>query len=172
MKCWNFFENLLSISSMSYKVKLIVLLFLAHLFCFKYFAQGESKKLEELFTELREDEKLTAECERKVREYQLAEFGKTLPKISGHCWDGCPTKIVLPYYPKEAKRLGISGQVKVETIVNEKGKVIYARVVKGQAFLSQGVKRAAYLSIYAPKKTCDDKQIKFRWTITYNFVLN
>ena len=152
--------------------KLITFVFIANLFCLKCFAQVESKKLTELFAEIREDAKLVAECEQKAREYQLAQFGRVLPKISGHCWDGCPTRIVLPYYPREAKQLRISGQVKVETIVDESGDVIYARTVKGLPFLSQAAEQAARVSSYQPKKTCDDKLIKFRWTITYNFVLN
>jgi TonB family protein len=95
-----------------------------------------------------------------------------MPKVSGHCWHGCATNIVLPYYSPEAKRLRISGQVKVETIVDESGKVIFAQTVKGQPFLSQAAEQAAYRSSYTPKKTCGDKPIKFRWTITYNFILN
>jgi TonB family protein len=95
-----------------------------------------------------------------------------LPKISGHCWDGCPTSIVLPYYPREARQHGISGQVKVETIVGENGKVVYARVTKSRPFLSQAAERAANHSSYTPQKTCGDKSIKFRWTITYNFYFN
>lgn len=152
--------------------KLVVFLFIAYLLCLNCFAQVKDKKLAELFAEVREDENLVVECERETREYQLAQFGRVLPKISGHCWDGCPTSIVLPYYPKEARRYGISGQVKVETIVDENGNVIYARTVKGQPFLSQAAERAAYRSSYQPKKTCGDKPIKFRWKITYNFVLN
>lgn len=158
---------------MSFNVKkLIVFVFIVHLFCLVCFAQKESDKLTELFAEVIEDEKLIDECEQKSREYQIAKFGRALPKISGHCWDGCPTRVVLPFYPSEAKRLGISGQVKVETIVDEAGKVVYARTVTGKAFLRQAAEQAAYRSSYASKKTCDDKAIKFRWTITYNFVLN
>ena len=157
---------------MSRNLKLIAFIFVAHLFCLNCFAQVESRKLTELFAELREDEKLVAECEQKAREYQLAQFGKVLPKISGHCWDGCPKRIVLPYYPSEAQRLNISGQVKIETIVDENGNVIYARTVKGKPFLSQAAEQAAYRSSYQPKKTCGDKPIKFRWTITYNFILD
>ena len=153
--------------------KLIVSIFITHLFCLGGFAQTKSKDFtEKLFAELREDEKLVAECQRKVREYQIANFGRILPKVSGHCWDGCPTSIVLPYYSSEAKRLRFSGVVKVETIVDEAGKVVYARAVSGQPFLRQAAEQAARVSSYQPKKTCGDKAIKFRWTITYNFILN
>ena len=152
--------------------KSIAFTFIAYLFCLNCAAQVRSNKPTELFAEVREGEKLVAECEQKAREYQVAKFGRVLPKISGHCWDGCPARIVSPYYPREAKRLGITGQVKVETIVGESGNVIYARVVKGLPFLSQAVEWAAYRSSYAPKRTCGAKPIKFRWMITYNFISN
>ncbi|MDQ3816970.1 MAG: energy transducer TonB [Acidobacteriota bacterium] len=122
---------------------------------------------------MEEDQKLVAECVRKVRQYQIATFGRELPKVTGDfCFDLCPTSLVKPHYPREAKRLRISGQVKIETIVDERGKVIYARTLEGSPFLSQSAKRAAYLSSFMPKKTCEDKPIKFLATITYNFVLN
>jgi TonB family protein len=153
--------------------KLIFFIFITHLFCLGGFAQTRNKQsTQELFAELREDEKLVAECERKVREYQITNYGRVLPKISGHCFDVCPIRLVLPYYPNEAKRLRISGQVKVEAIVDETGKVIYARAISGQPFLRQAAEQAARVSSYQPKKTCDDKPIKFRRTIIHNFILN
>jgi TonB family protein len=152
--------------------KLIALAFFTCLFGLNCIAQVKRDRLAELFANLKEDEKLVAECEQKAREAQIAKFGRVQPKISGHCWDGCPTSIALPYYSREARQLGISGLVKIETIVDERGNVVYARVVKGLPFLSQAAEKAAYRSRYAPKKTCGDKPVKFRWMITYNFILN
>jgi hypothetical protein len=151
----------------SLKFGIIIFAFLFYLPCA---AQIKIKTSEsELFREVESHEKIVAECERKRREYQISKFGKVLPKVSGHCWEGCPTSVVKPYHPSKAKRLNISGEVKVETIVDEKGKVIYARFVKGNLLFKRAVLRAAYLSTHTPKKSCDDKPIKFRWTITYNF---
>lgn len=162
----NFSKNVLSNSMMVHcAYRILTIIFLLAFTCLSQARISESK----LFAELAEDEKRVAECEQKSRDYQIAKFGRVLPKISGHCWDGCATRIVLPYYPNEARRLRISGQVRVETVVNEDGKVIYAKVTKGKPFLSQVAFRAAYLSTYTPKKACDDKPIKFRWTIVYNF---
>ncbi len=153
--------------------KLFVFVFIAHLFCLVGFAQNKGKKFtQELFAELKEDEKLVAECQQKAREYQIANFGRVLPRVSGHCFDGCPTRVVLPYYSSQARQLRFSGVVRVETIVDETGKVVYARAVSGQPFLRQAAEQAARVSSYQPKKTCGDKPIKFRWTITYNFILS
>lgn len=88
---------------------LITLGMVAQLLCLGVLAQTQRKNpTQELFTELREDEKIVAACEQKLREDQIAKFGRVLPKVSGHCWDGCPTKIVMPAYPNEAKRLKLS----------------------------------------------------------------
>jgi hypothetical protein len=153
-------------------LRLLAPLMMSLLFCFGCPAQSKSKKYErELFAEVANHEKLVAECVRKTREYQIAKFGRVLPRISLYCLDGCPVLLVRPYYLREARRFRISGQVKVVAISDETGKVIYARAVDKRPFLSQIAERAAYLSRYTPKKTCDDKPIKFRWTITYNFVL-
>jgi TonB family protein len=155
-------------SQLSRKLCVIVVAFLFYLPCS---AQIKNKTYEsELFTEVAEHERIVAECEQKRREYQLSKFGKVFPKISGHCLDGnCPTRILMPYYQRQAKQLNISGQVKVETIVDENGKVIYAKIIQGHPLLSEAARKAAYLSTYMPKKSCDNKPLKFRWTITYNF---
>jgi hypothetical protein len=153
--------------------KLIFFVLIAHLFCLDSLPQTKSKKFtQELFAEVREDEKLVAECEQKMRSQQIANFGRVLPRISGHCFNGCPIIVVKPYYPTIAKRSRVAGQVKVETIVDEAGKVVYAQAISGQPFLREAAEQAASVSGYQPKKTCDDKPIKFRWTITYNFILN
>ncbi len=147
--------------------KIIIISFL---FCLPCSAQIKNTAfVSELFREVAEDEKIVAACQRKEREYQSQQFGKILPKISGHCFDGCPTSIVLPSYPREAKRLRISGQVTIETVVDENGKVVYAKVLRGNGFLKRAALQAAYRSTYTPKKTCDNRPIKFRWTINYNF---
>lgn len=153
--------------------KLITLAFVAQLLCIGVIAQAQSKRTtQELFAALREDEKLVAVCEQKLGEEQIAKYGRVLPKVSGHCLDGCPTRLVLPVYPNEAKRLNFSGQVKVEAIVDETGKVVYARAMTGKPLLRQAAEQAALDSSYQPKKTCSNKPIKFRWLITYNFILN
>ena len=91
-----------------------------------------------------------------------------MPKIAGDCWEGeCAIRVVKPYYSEQARRLNIKGPIKVETIVDESGDIIYARVIKGLPLMEKAVLDAAYASKYSPKKACD-KPIKFKWIITYN----
>src|SRR5690242_16100965 len=105
---------------MRHCLKFTSLLVMALLLCLHCYAQSKSQKsAQKLFAEVEEGEKHFVECARKSREYQIAKFGRVLPTISGHCYGDCPTELIKPYYPRDAKRFGISGMVEVETIVNE-----------------------------------------------------
>ena len=124
---------------------------------------------EALLASVAEDERETEACEKSVREAQIKEFGKPLPKISGHYWNGCPTSMPKPYYPEAARRSRVKGVVTVSAIVDEDGKVIYARMISGNAIFRQSALAAAHASTYQPKVICGERRIKFWWHITYNF---
>lgn len=113
----------------------------------------------QLFIEVQKGEKNLSKCQPKTR------------RISHFCYNFCPTRLVKPLYPDEAKRLRISGLVKIEVIVNENGKVAYARTLEGKPYLSQAARQAAYRSTFQPRTDCDKKPIKFRGTIIYNFFI-
>ena len=141
------------------------------LFSVSGFAQNQTKLSErELFDELVKNEAEVEICKQKTREEQIAKFGKPLPKISGHCWNGeCPVSITLPRYPREAQRLNITGSVKVEAVVDEKGHVILAKKMEGSSFLSEAAVTAAHKAKFLPRKTCNGRAIKYRQFINYNF---
>lgn len=122
-----------------------------------------------LFAQVADDEMAVAVCLRAARDEQIKKFGKPLRRVSGHCFDGCPIRVVKPHYPETARRLKIRGEVLVDTIVDEKGNVVFAKVTKGSGFLRKSALDAAYVSQYQPKVTCGNKPIKFRWTIKYYF---
>src|SRR5678816_4450565 len=95
-------------------------------------AQNLSKaQVEHLLQQVADDEKAIEECERQVRKDQIERFGKARPRISGHCWDGCPTFLPKPYYPEAARRLRAKGEVVVAAVADESGKVVFARIVNG-----------------------------------------
>lgn len=124
---------------------------------------------EALLASVAEDELAAETCEKSVREAQIKEFGKPLPKIAGHCWNGCPISMPKPYYPEAAKRSRLKGVVKVSAIVDEDGKVTYAKMISGNAVFRQSALAAARASTYQRKVICGDRRIKFWWHITYNF---
>jgi hypothetical protein len=106
---------------------------------------------------------------RKGREDQMAKFGKIMPVPSGHCYLGeCPISVPTPRYT-DGPGMVLPSQVKVETIVGEDGSVVYARVIKGHPLLRRYALEAAYKARHVPRIYCE-KPVKYRWTITYNFI--
>lgn len=137
---------------------------------FNISAQSQSKEeLAKLFAAVSEDEKAMAVCLKMIREEQIAKFGKPLPRISGHCYDGCPIRMPKPYYPEVALRYRIRGEVIVNVIVDETGKVVYAKAIKGSGIIRPSATEAAYKATYQPKRICGDRPIKFRRRIRYDF---
>lgn len=130
-----------------------IILLASHVIC----AQAQKNPSRQLIIELQEQEKELIKCQQNQR------------KVSLYCSEFCPVKLVKPDYSAVAKSLRITGQVKIEIIVNEDGKVIYAGIIKSQPFLSQAARKAALHSTFQPKRNCDNKPIKFRGTIIYNF---
>lgn len=132
-------------------------------------AQKLSKEqIATLITAVAEDEKATTQCEQQTLDDQIKKFGKPLPKISGHCWFGCPISVPKPLYPETARRNRIKGEVIVNAIVDETGKVVYATAVKGPSVLRLSAVDAAYNSTYSRRLVCD-RPIKFWWRIRYYF---
>ena len=129
-------------------------------------AKEEQRKL---FAQVADDEKAEAVCAKAAREEQIKKFGRPLPPPSDHCWSGCPASLVKPHYPETARRLKITGEVVVDTVVDEKGNVVFAKVTKGHGFLRKAALEAAYVSRYQPKIICGNIPIKFRRMIKYYF---
>lgn len=75
-----------------------------------------------------------------------------------------------PPYPVLAKVNHIQGPVSVQVLIDESGKVVSARAVSGNAFLSTEAVKAAYRARFSPTKI-GDQPVKVSGTITYNFVL-
>jgi len=85
--------------------------------------------------------------------------------------DGCNQRIInlpKPRYPAYAKfRPG--GTVKVEVLIDEKGKVESAKVVSGHPFFRAAALKAARKAKFEPYRI-SGKPVKARAIIVYNFV--
>ncbi|HYE66135.1 MAG TPA: energy transducer TonB [Pyrinomonadaceae bacterium] len=93
-----------------------------------------------------------------------------LKPVSGKVLNGAATTLPKPTYPEIAKRARAAGAVVVEVIVDEKGKVIWARAVSGHVMLQDAAVQAAYLARFAPT-TLSGVPVKVSGIITYNFSL-
>lgn len=109
------------------------------------------------------------QCELENEENRKSLNLPKLNKISG--FGPSPVSLVKPFYPNIAKKLNISGKVLVEVFTDEKGFVIYSKILKGNGFLRESVRLAACKSKFTPIIYCG-KPIKARWVIRYNFISN
>lgn len=135
-------------------------------------SQNETAVLD-YFANLEKQQKRIAEIERERRQLQIAKFGRVLPRIAGYPCEfsggGCPVNLVIPYYSTQAKQFRLFGQIKVEVIADEKGKVIFAQSFDNKPFLSQAARTAACRSLFRPL-IYDGEAVKFKRTIVYNFL--
>jgi hypothetical protein len=129
----------------------------------------DEKVVREYFEQYENQQKFIAQCELESEERRKAQNLPKPVKISG--FGLSPVSLVKPYYPKIAKQQRISGEVLIEVFSDEKGFVIYSKILKGNAFLRESVRKAACLSRFTPILYCG-KPIKARWLIKYNFISN
>ena len=76
-----------------------------------------------------------------------------------------------PNYPILAKQIGVQGTVAVQVLIDEKGKVIFAKAVSGHPLLVPEAQRAAMGALFSPT-IIGDQPVKISGVITYNFVMN
>jgi protein TonB len=76
-----------------------------------------------------------------------------------------------PVYPPLAITLRKQGLVSVQILVDEKGKVISARALSGDALLRQAAEQAALQTKFSPT-LLSNVPVKVSGTITFNFMLN
>ena len=137
-------------------------------------AEKHQLKIQALFEKLAEQKSFVTKCETKTRKSQIKKFGKILSKIAGECeWggDGCPVNLVKPNFPASAVNNKISGSVDVEIIINENGKVVYSKSIKGHKLFFAAARLAAFSSHFRPLTLCE-KRILQKKIIRYNFILD
>lgn len=79
--------------------------------------------------------------------------------------------LVKPVYPPVARQIRASGQVPVQVVVDETGKVISAKATGGHPLLRQAAENAARTSRFNPVRV-SGQPVKSVGTVVYNFVSN
>ena len=74
-----------------------------------------------------------------------------------------------PPYPEEAKAAKASGTVAVDVVIDEKGRVIWAKAISGHPLLQEAAVKAACRARYSPMKL-SGQVVKANSIITYNFL--
>ena len=96
---------------------------------------------------------------------------RTVPRvISKGPITGLAIFLPKPPYPQIARQARAHGAVNVQVLVDESGKVISARVVKGHPLLMSAAQQAAMAARFSPTRL-GDQAVKVSGMITYNFVL-
>jgi TonB family protein len=89
--------------------------------------------------------------------------------ITGGIINGRALKLAKPSYPRAARAAGASGPVEVRVVIDENGKVMWARATSGHPDLRQAAEDAAWRSEFAPTRL-SGQPVKVSGTIVYNFV--
>lgn len=88
--------------------------------------------------------------------------------LSGGAMDAKATSRPEPAYPATARAVRASGAVKVEVLVDERGRVTSARATSGHPLLRAAAEAAARQTRFSPTRLAG-KAVNVRGTITYNF---
>jgi TonB family protein len=75
-----------------------------------------------------------------------------------------------PNYPPMARQIRLQGQVNIQVLIDEGGRVISAQAIAGHALLIPEAKRAALQARFSPTMI-GDQAVKVSGVITYNFML-
>jgi len=94
-----------------------------------------------------------------------------LKPVSGGVLNGSAISLPAPAYPEMARRMRASGQVTVEVVIDENGKVISARATSGTTVLREAAIQAAYRARFSPTKL-SGQSVKVAGVINYNFNLS
>lgn len=93
-----------------------------------------------------------------------------LKPVSGGVLNGIAISLPAPAYPETAKRMGTSGTVSVEVVVDETGKVIAARAISGPNALRDVAVQAALRARFSPTKL-SGQPVKVTGSINYKFAI-
>ena len=84
---------------------------------------------------------------------------------------GLAIQLPKPAYPPMAKQIRLQGQVSVQVLVDETGRVVSAKALSGHPLLTLEAQKAALQARFAPTRL-SDQPVKVSGVITYNFVLS
>lgn len=136
----------------------------------KYFCNCENEEfIRNYFEEFKIQQKYISKCEFENEEKRKSSNFPKPVIVSGFMPSAI--SLVQPSYPKIAKRLRISGLVSVEVFTDENGYVIYSKILNGNHFLRENVRKAACFSRFQPVSYCG-RTIKMRKIINYNFTFD
>jgi hypothetical protein len=101
-------------------------------------------------------------------EFMKNRFNKIPSAAKRNILNGMALRLGKPSYTSEASSVGARGEVEVEVMVNEDGKVVRANAVSGHPILRPLAEQAAKASVFLPTYA-DGKKVIVTGVIVYNF---
>lgn len=98
----------------------------------------------------------------------LAQKAPAKPVVAGVV-NGKATFLPKPFYPAEARAIKLSGEVKVQVLIDEQGNVVSAKAESGDILLRGPAETAARASKFSPT-TLSGQPVKVTGVIVYRFV--
>lgn len=93
-----------------------------------------------------------------------------VPQVSGRLLLDNVIEQVIPEYPKDARELGVPGSIRVELVVDQDGKVIFAQALSGHPLLQAAAQEAARQWRFLPI-LLEGKPSRVRAVLIFNFRL-
>lgn len=90
--------------------------------------------------------------------------------VDGGVLNGTAITLPAPKYPIAAKLAKISGDVSIQVVIDEKGRVISAKAISGEALLRSAAEKAARDATFKPTKL-SGQAVKVSGVIIYKFAL-
>jgi TonB family protein len=111
-----------------------------------------------------------AEDERIAEECSLPNRPQPETRLKGDAL-ACGKAVSLPKppYPKEAKAAKATGTIRVQVVIDEEGRMIWAKAVSGPSLLQEVSVKAACRARFLPIKI-SGRAVKAEGIITYNFL--
>jgi protein TonB len=88
--------------------------------------------------------------------------------VSGGVLNGAAVSLPAPVYPETVRRMGVSGAVEVEVVIDENGKVASAKAISGPSSLRDSAVRAALRARFTPS-TLSGQPVQVTGKIVYKF---
>jgi protein TonB len=114
-----------------------------------------------------EGDKIIEVCELPDRSKPEGEI-EEIKVVSQLC--GKAVSLPKPSYPAEARAAKVSGRIQVDVVIDEKGRVVWAKAVAGHPMLRDAARKAACRARYSPAMI-SGRPIKTETIINYNFAL-
>lgn len=131
---------------------------------------GKTKSLSDTIKPAEMSKKIEIEKPPVIKQVEKPIVEKPKPPVSEGVINSKAINLVKPVYSAAARAMRIGGEVKVQVMIDEEGRVISANAVSGHSLLRDAAETAAKSSKFTPTFLSKEK-VKVTGIIIYNFTV-